>query len=60
MNHEVPQPTTATRSPAAGSRPDRQAASRAPSRQVSGWLSISVGHELALTHIHLCCCRYRC
>src|ERR1700733_12857633 len=41
MNQEVPQPTTATRWPAAGSVPARPAARLAPSRQVSGWLAIS-------------------
>src|ERR1700760_188959 len=51
MNQEVPQPTTATRWPVAGSTPSRPAASRTASRQVSGWLSIS----WAMNSVELTC-----
>src|SRR5882724_4915106 len=37
MNHDVPQPTTATRSPRRGSSPATSGASRAARRQQSGW-----------------------
>ncbi|GAA2589257.1 hypothetical protein Stube_07860 [Streptomyces tubercidicus] len=48
MNHEVPQPTTATRSPAFGKGP-AAAPIRAAARQVSGWLPSSCSmYEVSL------------
>ncbi len=40
MNHEVPQPVTATRSPGAGS-PGASAAASAARRQQAGWVASS-------------------
>lgn len=46
MNHEVPQPTTATRSPgrgiAARQGASRSSASATARRQQSGWVAVSV------------------
>jgi hypothetical protein len=41
MNHEVPQPTTATFSPGAGRTPVSDGASATAVAQHSGWLAIS-------------------
>lgn len=53
MNHEVPQPTTATRSPARGIAARHAVSSPSPAsatarRQHSGWVRISVSVLLSL------------
>jgi hypothetical protein len=42
MNHEVPQPMTATRSPDLGRTPASSGAAAAARSQQSGWLAISL------------------